>query len=406
MVDTRNPLHAAQKAAGTPVLIATDGSRMRLEPLNLNAGVYNEAWLQELAFDHPEILPVQDIEPGFGELCAVAREVPCAHGYIDNLFVTGQGDLVLVEAKLWRNPQARREVVAQALDYVAALTGMTYEALETACRKGQGMTAASLYGLVAERPDALAEQDFVDAVNRNLRFGRVLVIALGDGIRSETEALADLLQSHAGAHFTFALVQLATWRNPATNELIALPSTLARTTMITRGIVTVENGAAAVLPVPASAAARPTNISEELYFEALGAKDTAAPALLKAFLAKLEPLGVYGDLLASLNLKAELPGAGRATNFGYVTKTGKVWTDTLAWTAPADIARRYNELLAALIGGQVTIDSKGQSFVTTNGTSAPRVADLLPQHEGAWLAAIAEASDAIRAANQLAESNG
>jgi hypothetical protein len=43
--------------------------------------------------------------------------------------------LVLGEAKLIRNPQSRREVVAQALDYARALTGWTYEDLQDATRK-------------------------------------------------------------------------------------------------------------------------------------------------------------------------------------------------------------------------------------------------------------------------------
>lgn len=313
---------------------------------------------------------------------------------------------MLVEAKLWRNPQARREVVAQALDYVAALTALGYEAFETACRKGQGMTAASLHGLMAERADALPQEAFVDAVSRNLRFGRILVIALGDGIRSETEALADLLQSHAGAHFTFALVELATWRNPATGELIALPSTLVRTAMITRGIVTVEEEAAVIKPVtPSAMPGKATTISEELYYEELGRKASTAPALVKSFLAHLEPLGVYGDLMASLNLKADLPGAKRATNFGYITKGGKVWTDTLAWTSAPDVAEAYNARLAALIGGVVGYTTSGSSYVSTNGSSAPKVTDLLPQHEAAWLDAIAGAADAIRLVNSEAGEN-
>src|SRR3546814_19642266 len=67
--------------------------------------------------------------------------------------------------------------------------------------------------LVHGHPEALDEAEFIDAVSLNLRLGRMLAIVLGDGIRTETEALCDLLQSHAGAHFTFALVELATWQN-------------------------------------------------------------------------------------------------------------------------------------------------------------------------------------------------
>ena len=396
-----------RKAAGTPVLIGGDGTNVRLERLTLNAGEYNEAWLQKLAFEHPEILPIADFEPGFGELRAVAREVPCAHGYIDNLYVTGSGELVLAECKLWRNPQARREVVAQALDYVAALTQLSYEEFERACTRGQGMIAPSLHAVVAERPDALAEQEFVDAVSRNLRSGRMIVLVLGDGIRSETEALSELLQSHAGAHFTFALVELASWRNPLTGEIVVLPSTLARTAMITRGIVTIEGVAGvSIKPVATAPGTKPVTISEELYFEELDKKHPGLAALVKQFLVRLEPLGIYPDLMASLNLKADLPGAERATNFGYITKGGKLWTDTLAWTAPASIALVYNERLAELIGGEVAYTASGSSYVSTNGKSGPKISQFLPHHSDAWLEAVSNVVDAIRIANCTAGRDG
>lgn len=392
-----------KKAAGRPVLIQPSGISGLLDKISLDKNGYNEAWLQKLAFDHPQVLPIIDIEPGFGEIYPVAMEVPCAHGYIDNLYVTASGDLVLVEAKLWRNPQARREVVAQALDYVAALMAMLYEAFENACRRGQGMAAAGLYALVADKPDALAERDFIGAVSRNLRRGRMLVIALGDGIRAEAELLAELLQNHAGAHFTFALVELATWENRETGDIIALPGTLAQTVMITRGIVAVEEGVAVVRPVAAGPDAKPTTISEELYFEELARRDPAWPGQVRAFVAMLEPVGVYGDLKASLNLRADLPEAVKPTNFGYITKTGKIWTDTLSATAPMEIAARYNQALANMIGGEVTQASGGQYFVTTNGKSAPLITALLPQHAQAWASAIRQAIDAIRAASSEAD---
>jgi len=61
-------------------------------------------------------------------------------GSLDNLFITREGQLVLVEAKLWRNPEARRKVVAQALDYAAAVFRMSYGELESAVLKARQAT--------------------------------------------------------------------------------------------------------------------------------------------------------------------------------------------------------------------------------------------------------------------------
>src|SRR3546814_20051753 len=80
-----------------PVLITNDNNRSVLTRIRLGNGLHDENWLQTLIHDHPAILPVSDIEPGFGDLIAAAREVPCGHGYIDNLYLTPSGDIVLVE---------------------------------------------------------------------------------------------------------------------------------------------------------------------------------------------------------------------------------------------------------------------------------------------------------------------
>lgn len=286
-----------------PVLITNDNNRSALTRVRLGGSLHDEKWLQALIHDHPAILPISDIEPGFGDLIAAAREVPTGHGNIDNLYLTPSGDVVLVETKLWRNGQMRREVVAQALDYVAALTLMGFEAFEMAVARGQ-QVPRRLYDLVRDHPEALEEAEFIDAVSLNLRRGRMLVIVLGDGIRTETEALSDLLQSHAGAHFTFALVELATWQNSA-GDILAVPSTLARTVMIERGIVRVEDGEATVHPIPASAQKGPQSISSADFWDMMAKRDPSLPTAIRSFLSALEPLGVYPDLKASLNLKLD-----------------------------------------------------------------------------------------------------
>ena len=373
------------RSQAVPVLVGADNARCMLERIRLGAGVHSEDWLQGLIHDHPEILPIGDIEPGFGELIAAAREVPCGHGFVDNLYVTPGGDLVLVETKLWRNSEMRREVVAQALDYVAALTSMTFSTFQAAVGKGQG-APARLYDLVAGHPEAMEEADFIDAVTLNLSRGRMLVIVLGDGIRTETEALSGLLQSHAGAHFTFALVELATWRNSA-GDILAVPNTLARTVMIERGIVRIDGGVPKVEPVPAEVRARPQSISMGTFWDKMAERDPQLPQAIRAFLDALEPLGVYPDLKASLNIKADLADRDKPVNFGYIQKNGQFWPNPAAWGLPEHVWMPYFETLASLVGGTV-INEPNNTFVAVNGRSAPRIEQLLPKHQATWVAAI------------------
>lgn len=374
------------RSHATPIHIGSDNLRSPLERIRLGQGVFNEDWLQELIHDHPAILPISDIEPGFGDLVAAAREVPCGHGFIDNLYLTPSGEIVLVETKLWRNSQMRREVVAQALDYIAALGAMAFDAFEMAVSRGQ-KAPAMLYDLVRNHPEALEEAAFIDAVADNLRRGRMLAIVLGDGIRTETETLSHLLQSHAGAHFTFALVELATWKNARTGDILVVPNTLAKTVMIERGVVRVEQGMAVILPVPKEAMPGPQSISSGDFWDKMAQRNPALPTAIRSFLAALEPLGVYPDLRASLNIKADLANRGKPINFGYITKDGQFWTDSASSVSvPERVWRPYFEKLAGLINGKVVVGPR--SYVSTNGKSAPRIDQFLPQHQNALVAAI------------------
>lgn len=383
------------RTRGHPLLVAGGNVAMPLERVRLGLGGHGETWLQALIHEQPGLLPVAQIEPGLGQLIPVAREVPCGHGYIDNLYLTGDGEIVLVEAKLWSNPQARREVVAQALDYVAALAQLTYEAFEQAVAKAKG-GSASLYTCVAGSPDALPEAEFVDAVSRNLRMGRMLVLVVGDGIHGQAETLAGLLQGHAGAHFTFALVELATWREPESGAMLVVPDVLAQTVMIERGIVRLQGAGMEVLPAPAEAAAGPVTMTQEMFFEDMERVKPALGRTVLNFIAMVEPLGIRAEFRSSLNLKADLPNRVKPVNFGSISRQAKLRTDVLSWTEPGDVAITYNARLAELVGGRVAVRASGQCYLSPDGQSFPRVDLLLPAHAEAWAAAMTAAIDQIR----------
>lgn len=382
------------KALGSPFLITGSGKH-RLQPIALEeSGTYNEAWLQELIHLHPEILPIADIEPAFGAPFAVAREMICAHGIIDNFYITPTGDIVLVETKLWRNVEARRKVLAQALDYVAALMAMTYAELEAAAKKA-GLAASTLHALVADHPDALSEAAFFDAVSRNLKRGRMLVLAVGDGIREETETLAELVQHHMMAQFTLALVEVRTYRGLGEGEIIAVPHTLSRTVMIERGVLTLKDGEPVIEAPTAKAAGSPKTITEAIFYEELAKKDPALPGAVKTFLGEVADIGVYPEFANSLNLKVDLAEAKKPLNVGYIARNGQLWTNPVSWTVGEVVATQYAQRLADLIGGKVA--SHDGIWLTTNGKSAPLVSCLLPAHKDAWIEAIRDLIKAFEA---------
>ncbi len=62
----------------------------------------------------------------------ICRQLNVTGLSIDALFATPDGRLALLEVKLWRNPEARREVIGQVLDYAERLTRWNYETLDAA----------------------------------------------------------------------------------------------------------------------------------------------------------------------------------------------------------------------------------------------------------------------------------
>lgn len=204
------------------------------------AKTHTEGWLQGLIHRCPELLPIDEIEPGFGTLAPICMELPTDAGSVDNLFLTPEGNLVLAECKLWRNPEARRQVVAQIMDYAQAMSEWSFaELADAVSRSTHGVS--SIYEAVSGDTD-LTEERFVDAVSRNLSLGRVHLMLVGDGIRSSAEALANSLQRHPGFHFSLSLVEMPVFRLPDARYIVA-PRILARTVNIERGVVSIVEGA-------------------------------------------------------------------------------------------------------------------------------------------------------------------
>lgn len=78
-----------------------------------------EDFLQQYIYENPESIPLYDIKEDI-QLLILAREFSTHSGPIDALGIDKDGEIYIVETKLFRNPD-KRTVIAQALDYGAAL---------------------------------------------------------------------------------------------------------------------------------------------------------------------------------------------------------------------------------------------------------------------------------------------
>lgn len=261
-----------RRADGLPVaFVGEERSPTTMHRVSHNDATLEESQIQKLLFDHPQVLPIQQLDEEFAPAIPVGKEVGTEVGPIDALFVSPAGGITIVEAKLWRNPEARREVVGQIIDYATALSSWSYEQLDAACAAAAGR---SLYDLVSsfggEGPSE-GEAGFIDAVSRNLRHGRFLLLVVGDGVREDVERMASYVQTAPRLQFHLALVEMRLYASHDGLLRLAVPSVVARTAEITRAVVRVEVAEQArvevdvSVPIDDSPASRRKLTAEQFY---------------------------------------------------------------------------------------------------------------------------------------------
>jgi hypothetical protein len=392
---------------GTTVLIDGFGEDATTSPLSripfskdaAEDAKYSEAWLQHLIMKHPEILPVDQIEPAFADLVAICTELPTPSGFVDNLFVTPTGNLAIIECKLWRNPEARREVTAQIIDYAKDLSGWDYSKLDTAVQRTKapqnvgGEKQRSLYSIVAAHSE-IDEASFIDAVSRNLQRGRFLLLIVGDGIREGVEGMTEFLQQHAGLHFTFAIIELALFEIPG--GYIAQPRILAKTTNIDRGIVTVNDSRIIINPPTSKAgqAASPgarMTITKERFLEKLENNIPGITKNLEIFIDKLDACAVSPEFgVDSMILRWYFQNTG--WNLGTLASSGDVRLDQINFQADRlgaiKASQKYMKNVAGICEGASVRETK---MVTGWWVKNLRVDSLLKgEAQEKWLQAITE----------------
>lgn len=231
-----------------------EGGARRLQRTAFRDGLgHDEKWLQRLLFENPSAVPIDEIDPSSGTMIPLCREFPIAKPggtvFLDMLGVTPQGRLVLVECKLWRNPQARREVIAQILEYASHLRRSTYADLTARLKATLHWTGANpIFDHARRWVSDLNEARFVDAVGRSLTRGDFELIVAGDGIRPDVYAIADHLNGY-GIAARLALVEFQLWSDDA-GRTIVIPSIPLRTEVVQQRVLVDQNNQPLQLEAP------------------------------------------------------------------------------------------------------------------------------------------------------------
>ena len=91
----------AESQFGAPVIIDSNGivEVLQRESLSGKSSSYDEAFVQNLVFEHPEYLPIVEISRAFLDPVPICMELNTPAGPIDALYLTASGRVVILEAK-------------------------------------------------------------------------------------------------------------------------------------------------------------------------------------------------------------------------------------------------------------------------------------------------------------------
>ena len=181
-----------------------DGEKLNPLPVrSMKAGLFGknlEDALQTMLQRYPQVIPgkqidmVSDDPPRFALL---RREVPIGGWSLDHLYTDQYGVLTLVETKLFQNPESRREVIGQILEY-AANASLSWAQGRA---RQYGTEFWSQQG--REMDDVLQEQlgqeidteDLWNNVEANLETGRIRLIIATDELRPELRRMIEYLNN-------------------------------------------------------------------------------------------------------------------------------------------------------------------------------------------------------------------
>jgi hypothetical protein len=151
-----------------------------------------EDYLQKYIYDNPESIPLYDIKEDI-RLLIISREFSTNSGPIDALGIDKDGEIYLIETKLYKNPD-KRLVMAQVLDYGASLWrsyghfNEFIKTVEESVRRNFGVSFGQklkdFFGLEDSDVDAL-----LDSLKRNLDEGNFKFVVLMDKLHSQLKNL-------------------------------------------------------------------------------------------------------------------------------------------------------------------------------------------------------------------------
>ncbi|MBC8214342.1 MAG: hypothetical protein H8E71_06870 [Candidatus Marinimicrobia bacterium] len=384
----------------TSPIIIKDKTISTLEKVSLSSKEYNEDWIQDICYRSPNLLPVEEIEPTFAGMIPICRELTIESGSIDLVYVNEFGFVTIGECKLWRNPEARRKVVGQILDYAKDLAKWDYSKFEKECLKARKENKKSLFEIIQEFYPEIEEASFIDNLQNNLKIGRFLLTIIGDGIRGNMEELANYIHRNGNLNFTLGLIELPVYKNSMNEELIVTPRVLAKTKEIERIVYRFAESEKEESKIKQQEKTVSKSVSEKVFFERL--QKSIGIEKSDTFQKFIDILNSEFNITAKLGrgkrLSLNLKSANDTYNFASIQENGEVWfygivpkTEELG---DKQIGVEYLNNLAKIVNGKFDDSYKKWQWCVKRNEKFINITEYL-QITTEWIKLISETLDKI-----------
>jgi len=171
-------------------------------------GYRDEAQLQSFLAEYPTMIPFEDVSEEIPHPRVMLKEVGLpGSGSTDIVGVDEEGGISILECKLATNPEVKRKVIGQVLEYAAFLWRKPYGFLDevSRARLKKPLAEAMKETLTDELLQEWSEGDFVQAVFDRLQSGDFRIVVAVDAINDELRQTIEYLTEGPSRLQIFAL---------------------------------------------------------------------------------------------------------------------------------------------------------------------------------------------------------
>jgi hypothetical protein len=229
----------------TIVTYAPNGTKTVWLPTTLDQIGKDEQYLESIIAETPELLSLETRRTGVYGPYAIFRQLafttPQYRKIIpDILLLAASGDIIVVEVKLFANPELRdRRVIAQAIDYAASLSALSDKELAGLFSQGKENALTPLVSTLF--PDEEDPEELSATLLSNAKTGKIYVIVACDKAPPGLYELAKSVSAQSYLSFSLDTLEVTPFlsNNEASDYIMFVPNVRLSTEIVARTAITV-----------------------------------------------------------------------------------------------------------------------------------------------------------------------